>query len=616
MTERTVTSLDGQPRRSRFGNAGPTLTRTEIRPSEAPVTAGASVRIVYFSMEIGLASGIPTYSGGLGVLAGDTLRSAADLGLEMAGVTLLYRKGYFRQRISVGGDQIESPVEWSPEDSLQRLPTKVSVTIEGRDVTIGCWLYRIRGIGGHTVPVYLLDSDLEENSDGDRALTHHLYGGDERYRLCQETILGIAGQRILQRLGHTDIETYHMNEGHSSLLALSLLELRLGERNGKPATKNDLATVRAQCVFTTHTPVPAGHDRFHISLVEQVLGAERRERLRANRLLDGDTLNMTKLALECSRYVNGVARIHQKVSQEMFPQHTIHGVTNGVHATTWTAPSIQSVFDRFIPEWRRDNAYLRNASDIPLQDLSSAHLEAKRRLIEVVAIQTGETLDEDVFTVGFARRATPYKRGHLPFLNLDRLRWIAENVGPFQLVFGGKAHPRDGGGKDMIRKFHEAASALKGIIKCVYVENYEMDLGLILTSGTDLWLNAPEKTREASGTSGMKAALNGVPSLSVLDGWWLEGHVEGVTGWSAATYVGAPDDDVSVAHALYDKIERVILPLFHDQPESYARVRRSAIALNGSHFNTQRMVAQYVTSAYSTRVGRQAEHPVPGLATR
>ncbi len=604
MTDRITPPLDKPARRRKPVNTESGRILTAAEHSGAVDTDIRSARIAYFSMEIGLASAIPTYSGGLGVLAGDTLRSAADLGLDMIGVTLLYRRGYFRQRISVGGDQIEYPAEWSPEDFLDRLPTTASVTIESRKVRIACWSYRVRGAGGHEVPVYLLDSDLPENTEGDRALTHYLYGGDERYRLCQEAILGIAGQRILHRLGHDAIATYHMNEGHSSLLGLSLLENRLKARNGKRATKIDLAVVRAQCVFTTHTPVPAGHDRFHISLVERVLGRERTGLLSSNQLLDGNQLNMTKLALECSRYVNGVARIHQKVSQEMFPEHPIHGVTNGVHAATWTAPSIQKVFDRLIPEWRRDNAYLRHASDIPLGELSDAHRESKRRLVDVVKAQTGETLEESVFTVGFARRATPYKRGHLLFRNLDRLRWIARNVGPFQLVFGGKAHPRDDGGKHMILVVHEAAKALRGIVKCVYLENYEMDLGLVLTSGTDLWLNSPEKTREASGTSGMKAALNGVPSLSVLDGWWLEGHVEGVTGWSAATYRGAPDDESSVAHALYDKLERVILPLFYERSKSYTQVRRSAIALNGSHFNTQRMVAQYASSAYATRIRR------------
>ena len=550
-------------------------------------------------MEVGLESSIPTYSGGLGVLAGDTLRSAADLGVGMIGVTLLYRKGYFRQRISVSGAQLESPVEWSPDRALDRMAAKVSMTIEGREVAIGCWRYRIQGVGGHIVPVYLLDSDREENALPDRELTHYLYGGDERYRLCQEAILGIGGQKILAELGYGDIDVYHMNEGHSSLLSLSLLERRLATRNARRVTKNDIAAVRDRCVFTTHTPVPAGHDRFHKSLVDRVLGKARMDLMASAHVLDGDMLNMTKLALECSRFVNGVARIHQQVSQEMFPKYRIRSVTNGVHAVTWSAPSLQRLFDKYIPEWRHDNAYLRHAFDIPLEELVSAHRAAKRKLLDLVSATAGGALDDSVFTIGFARRATPYKRGHLLFQNLDRLRWIARHVGPFQLVFSGKAHPRDEGGKRTIRVVNEASEALDGVVKIVYIENYEMELGRVLTSGSDLWLNSPEKTREASGTSGMKAAMNGVPSLSVLDGWWLEGHVEGVTGWSAANYSGALDDDASVAHALYDKLERVVIPLYYERPMAYAQVMRSAISLNGSFFNTQRMVSQYMTNAYA-----------------
>ena len=282
----------------------------------------------------------------------------------------------------------------------------------------------------------------------------------------------------------------------------------------------------------------------------------------------------------------------------MFPSYRVRGVTNGIHPVTWAAPAMSDLFDRHIPEWRSDSAYLRYASDIPANEIIAAHHKSKLALIRTVRDRTGEVLDEQTFTIGFARRATPYKRGNLLFHNLERLRWIAKHVGPFQLVFGGKAHPRDEGGKSTIRDVHEAARALEGLVKIVYLENYEMDLGRILTSGTDLWLNAPEKTREASGTSGMKAALNGVPSLSVLDGWWLEGHVEGVTGWSAANYRGALDDRASVAHALYDKLERVVIPLFYGRRQAFGEVMRGAISLNGSFFNTQRMVQQYVFHAY------------------
>ena len=558
-------------------------------------------RVAYFSMEVGLESDIPTYSGGLGVLAGDTLRSAADLGVRMAGVTLMYRKGYFRQTIGVSGNQAEQDVAWDPEEKLERIQASTSVQIEGREVRIACWRYSVRGSSGHVVPVYLLDSDLECNAAQDRGLTHHLYGGDDRYRLCQETILGIGGHQILYELGHREVEVYHMNEGHSSLLGLALLERQVAARGGESASKDDMASVRDRCVFTTHTPVPAGHDRFHRSLVEQVLGGRRAAMLSSAGLLECDSLNMTKLAFECSRFANGVARIHQSISQEMFPRYRVRAVTNGIHVVTWAARPMRRLFDRHIPEWRTDGLYLRYATAIPVPEVLAAHADAKQALVKEVRDRTGVTLDSKLLTIGFARRATPYKRGALLFHNVDRLRWIAKAVGGFQLVYSGKAHPRDEGGKQMIRDVHEAARALAGTVTVVYVENYEMDLGRVLTSGSDLWLNAPEKTREASGTSGMKAALNGVPSLSVLDGWWLEGHVEGVTGWSAATYRTALDDPETVAHALYDKLERVTIPLFYDRPDAYGRVMRSAIALNGSFFNTRRMVLQYAAHAYAPR---------------
>ena len=347
-------------------------------PAPIQWSGKAPPRVAYFSMEIGLEASIPTYSGGLGVLAGDTLRSAADLGVHLVGITLLYRKGYFRQQIGVDGEQFEHPETWSPASMLDRMDARVTVGIEGRDVVVGCWRYCVEGVGGHVVPVYLLDTDLEENSPEDRALTHHLYGGDDRYRLCQEVILGVGGQRILDHLGHGDTNVFHMNEGHSSLLGLSLLEQRLKSRNGKRVTQRDLTAVRDLCVFTTHTPVPAGHDRFHRGLVESVLGSEPTALISAARLFEGDMLNMTRLALECSHYVNGVARIHQIVSQDMFPNYRIRAVTNGVHSVTWAAPAIRDLFDKYIPEWRSDNVYLRYASDIPIKDLRDAHREAKR----------------------------------------------------------------------------------------------------------------------------------------------------------------------------------------------------------------------------------------------
>ena len=552
--------------------------------------------VAYFSMEIALDPAIPTYSGGLGVLAGDTLRSAADLAVPIVGVTLLDRKGYFQQHIDRAGNQTETAVDWRPESILEPVDARTSVQIEGRTVHVRAWRYVVRGISGHEVPVYLLDTQLPENSEADRKLTDSLYGGDSRYRLSQEAVLGMGGAALLKALG-CGVELYHMNEGHSALLTLCLLEWQLDGRGTFELDESDLEEIRRRCVFTTHTPVPAGHDRFPIDLARRVLGESTMGLLDVAHCIEGGDLNMTNVALRLSRYVNGVAMKHREVSQGMFPNFPVDAITNGVHAGTWPSPPFQRLFDRRIPEWRTDNLYLRYAVGIPLQEIRSAHAESKKAMIEALADRTGITLDPKVFTVGFARRATPYKRADLVFANPKRLADIATTVGPLQVVFGGKAHPNDVGGKELIRRIHQAAVSLADTVTVVYVENYEMEIAAKIVAGVDLWLNNPMKPLEASGTSGMKAALNGVPSLSVLDGWWIEGHVEGVTGWSIGGV--EPDGDQSKdANEIYLKLERVILPLYYGLPFAYAEVMRSAIALNGSFFNTQRMVEQYVRNAY------------------
>ncbi len=553
--------------------------------------------VAYFSMEICLEQAIPTYSGGLGVLAGDTLRSAADLGVPEVAVTLLHRKGYFAQHLDAEGRQTESPVTWKPEAELELMDGRSTVLIEGRTVHVAAWKYAVKGVRGHEVPVFLLDTNLPENGEFDRTLTDFLYGGDEYYRLCQEIVLGMGGADMLRALGYDDGLIYHLNEGHSALLTLQLLERQLDGRRHFELLNADLDTVRRRCVFTTHTPVPAGHDKFPLDTVRRVLGDERVALLEGAGGVHQDMLNMTHLALNLTRYVNGVAMRHRDVSRSMFPDYPISSITNGVHAATWAGPAFAALFDRLIPEWRRDNLYLRYAVSIPLQDIRDAHAESKLTLLNEVKRRTKVQLDPSVMTIGFARRATPYKRGDLIFSDIDRLSSIVKNVGRLQVVFGGKAHPHDGGGKELIRRIFAAREQLGNLVEVVYLENYEMALAHQMVAGVDLWLNNPMKPLEASGTSGMKAAINGVPSFSVLDGWWVEGHVEGVTGWS----IGGPDaegDPGRDALDLYAKLERVILPLYYGLPFAYAEVMRSAIALNGSFFNTQRMVGQYVHNAY------------------
>jgi len=558
----------------------------------------SDVTIAYFSMEIGLMEEMPTYSGGLGVLAGDTLRAAADWGLPMAAVTLLHRKGYFRQRLDSDGFQTEESDGWRVEDHLAELTPRVQVEVEGKPVILRCWRRVLEGVLGATIPVYFLDSDLPENGETERRLTDHLYGGDKRYRLSQECILGIGGLRMLRALGYEGLETYHMNEGHSSLLTLELMG-QLARHAGRtdPST-DDVNRVKNQCVFTTHTPVSAGHDRFPKDLVKQVLSPDLFQTL--DKLYPGDEINLTELALLHSRFVNGVARRHGEVTRGMFGKVDVRAITNGVHSATWAAPSWQRLFDRHVPGWREDNQSLRYVTYVPLEEIEEAHREAKRTLLDRVLADLGRELDPDRFTIGFARRSTAYKRAGLLLHDVERLNRMAETHGPLQIIYAGKAHPQDDRGKEIIREIFAARKKLSPKIELVYLEDYGVSLAGRLTSGVDLWLNTPEAPLEASGTSGMKAAVNGVPSLSILDGWWIEGHIEGVTGWSIGDQPALPSvpDGQKDADNLYRKLESVILPLYYRDRGAYLEVMRHAVALNGSFFNTERMVSEYARQAY------------------
>jgi glycogen phosphorylase len=468
-------------------------------------------------------------------------------------------------------------------------------------VEVRAWEYPVKGVTGHVVPVYLLDTDVEGNEEEDRRITDHLYGGDSRYRLLQETVLGLGGVAVLHALGHEEIETYHLNEGHSAFLALALLEGGLGPAGDADGSAMDdvVEAVRRRCVFTTHTPVPAGHDRFPRDLVRSVLGEDRAGLLEAAGCVADGTVNMTRVALRFSRFTNGVAMRHGQVSREMFPEHRIHAITNGVHAVTWTGDGFRELFDEALPGWRRNAFLLRQAVSLPLDDLRRAHRRSKTLLLEEVERRTGHRLSADTFTVAFARRAAPYKRADLLVWDPARLRQIAERAGRLQILYAGKAHPRDQPGKDMIRRVVESAGELGDEVPLVYLEDYDMELGRLLASGADLWLNNPRKPLEASGTSGMKAALNGVPCLSVLDGWWVEGHVEGVTGWSiGGSWREASDREEEEARELLEKLEGTVLPLFYGDPDGWARVMRGAVALNGSYFHTRRMMDEYLARAY------------------
>jgi len=552
-------------------------------------------RIAYFSMEVGLKTEMPTYSGGLGVLSGDTLRAAADLGAPIVAVTLLYREGFFRQHLAADGTQTETAPRWEPESFLEPLDTLIKLPLEGREVCLQPWLYRIIGVGGAEVPLYMLDADLLENDPEDRELTGQLYGGDQRYRLRQEALLGLGGVAVLRALGHDQIETYHMNEGHSALLTLALLNEAKGASS--VPSEGDIVSVRRRCVFTTHTPVPAGHDRFDLDLVRSVLGDAMADLIESLPCRDDNLLNMTLLGLFFSRYINGVARRHGQVAQSLYPHYKVAAITNGVHARTWVSDSFAQLYDRKIPDWRADSYYLRQALDLPVEDIMDAHLRAKRELISEVAKRTGVQLDPSIMTIGFARRAAAYKRADLVFNQTETLRQISHDVGRIQFIYAGKAHPHDVQAKELIKRVVAAGEELNDEVPVVYLEEHDMGLGKLLCSGVDLWLNNPQKPMEASGTSGMKAALNGVPSLSVLDGWWPEGWIEGVTGWSIGDGVDE-EDSMQESLSIYNKLSYVILPLFYGSPSLYGRVMRSTIAINGAYFTAQRMLQQYLNFAY------------------
>jgi starch phosphorylase len=558
--------------------------------------------IAYFSMEVGVDANVPTYAGGLGVLAGDVVRAAADLGTPFVAVTLLHRKGYFRQRLDAAGQQHEEPAEWNVDAALELLPARITVPINGRSVVVRAWQRSVHGVDGAAVPVFFLDTDVDGNVPDDRALTHGLYGGDAAYRLAQVTVLGIGGVRMLRALGYEEIGRFHMNEGHSALLVMELIAERLRSAHRTTATEDDIEAVRRLCVFTTHTPVSAAHDQFPAELAERVLGATPMTQL-MHRCCYAGSLNMTYLALNFSHYINGVAMRHGEVSRRMFGGHEIDAITNGVHAGTWVSPPFARLFDRHIPSWRRDNFSLRYAVSIPRREVWEAHVEAKLRLLERVNRLQSPPFDPTVLTVGFGRRATAYKRADLIMSDLDRLRAVAAAAGRLQLVFSGKAHPQDQEGKRVIERVFQAREALRHEIAVAYLEEYDMTLAGVLTAGSDVWLNTPHPPLEASGTSGMKAALNGVPSLSVLDGWWLEGHVEGITGWAIGTSrrrpIDQPVDAAADAGALYDTLERTVLPLFYRRHDEFIAVMRYAIALNGSFFTAQRMLQEYMIKAYN-----------------
>jgi len=547
-------------------------------------------KVAFFSMEIGIDSEIPTYSGGLGVLAGDILRSSADLGVSMVGITLLAR--HFIQKIDEDGNQTETYPHWDPAKKLSLRPEKISLFVEEREVWVRIWEYKFKGITGRQAFIYFLDTNCEENEEQDREITSRLYSGDLEWRLKQEIILGIGGIKLLDALKFNDIRKYHLNEGHSALAIIELLSRQ---------TNKNICGFCDKLVFTTHTPVPAGHDKFPSYMAEKLLQKHiKKEDL--EKIYYKDELNMTHLALQHSRYINGVAIKHGQISRGMFPNYPIDSITNGVHHLFWTSEPFKKLFTKYLGEaWKNDPYCTRYIFSAPVEEVVNAHLKSKRKLINFVNKQDDNLkMKTNILTIGWARRFTLYKRSYLLFMDLERLKEIAKNKGPLQIIFAGEAAPNDWEGKENLKYVFQIKKELEpnSDVKITFIENYNIEIAKLLVSGTDLWLNTPQIPMEASGTSGMKAALNGVPSLSSLDGWWLEGHLENVTGWSIGRREQKDSNDRKEAHELYNKLESIIIPMYYKNKAKWQEIMQSCIMLNGSGFNSHRMVKQYLINAY------------------
>jgi starch phosphorylase len=542
------------------------------------------MKIAYFSMEIGLTENIPTYSGGLGILAGDHIKSAADLNIPLVAVTLLYKRGYFIQNISPFGEQEEMYPYFDPRAFMEPLPFKVKVRLEGRDVQVGVWKHNVIGMnssnGQSRVPVYFLDTDLPDNAPADRLITQYLYGGDQHTRISQEAILGIGGYLAFKRL-EPNITTYHMNEGHAVFLTLAMLK-DLG---------GDTEQVKSRCVFTTHTPVPAGHDKFGYDLAEKVIGEYLPPNLK--QLAGEDILNTTVLALNLSRSANGVSQLHGEISRLMFPGYNIGHITNGVHHVSWTGPEFQNLYDKYIPTWRNDPKQLADISHIPDSEIVETKKLAKKRLISYINSLSDAGFTEERLTICFARRAAAYKRATLIFSDLEFLFNLSYDR--VQFVFAGKAHPQDAAGKELIKQVVNIGKQYESQLRLVFVPNYNIWVSSLMTTGADVWLNTPRRPREASGTSGMKVCFNGGVNMSVLDGWWREACNNRVNGWA----VGDDEDqeDQAAADDLYQDLEDMVTT-YYANPRKWLSIMRHSISDITPYFNTHRMVMEYYRNYY------------------
>ena len=537
----------------------------------------------YFTAEIGLWSDLSTYSGGLGVLAGDHVKSAADAEIPLVGVTLLYREGYSRQHLDSDGIQSETYPVLDPSEFLELTDITIQLPLDNQTMYARVWCANVVGQTGHKVPVYFLDTTHELNSQYHQEIGQRLYGGNDDTRIRQEYLLGVGGVQLFDHL-QIELNGIHLNEGHCTFAMLELLSRGWSREQ-----------LTEKSLFTTHTPVPAGHDRFEWSLVKEIMGDklpdDAQELVRnAGDSEGGNRCSMSHLAVALSTSVNAVSILNAEVAQTMFSEKKIIPITNGVHHPTWTSSTMTKLFDEHLPEWKANPNQLKEAQKIPIEALKQARNENRKHLRDLVRNETGVEFEEHRLTIGFARRFATYKRANLVFHDLEKLREIG--AGRIQFVFSGKAHPKDEGGKQLIRDIFASAKTVEEEIPVAFLENYSMATGLAMTSGVDIWLNNPIRPLEASGTSGMKAAMNGVPNCSILDGWWPEACKHGINGWAIGN---AEDDrnDPRDAENIYSTLQNDVLPSWERKDETWANIMRESIA-SSAGFTGRRMIEDYL----------------------
>ena len=602
--------------------------------------------IAYFSAEYGLDQTIPIYSGGLGILSGDHLKSASDLGIPLVAVGLLYKNGYFHQKINGYGDQEEeynnielSNLPINPVKDSNGEELTIYVKLEKRKVYLKVWQINVGRI-----KLYLLDSDIDQNNQEDREITLRLYGGDQEMRIKQEIILGMGGTNLLTRALKLNPTIYHMNEGHSAFLILELIKNIIKEKQVSFEVAKDIAS--SKTVFTTHTPVPAGNDIFPIELVEKYfkefwprLGLDREAFLKlgmkpCKELEHG--FNMGILALKVAGKKNGVSKLHGAVSRELFGdvwpeiaanESPITYVTNGIHTCSWLAPSLKELYNKYLIPYWQDNIHndevWKNINNIPNKELWEIHRQRKIKLLDIVKENTTNRLrrsgynyeeinditsklNPDILTIGFSRRFATYKRATLIFKDLERITQILNNQDkPVQLIFAGKAHPADKEGKDLIKRIHEISMMPQFKGKIFILENYNIAMSRYLVSGVDVWLNNPRRPMEASGTSGQKASVNGVINFSVLDGWWAEGYNQ-ENGWTIGTnaeYDSYEEQDIADSQSMYHTLETKIIPMYYDRnedkiSETWMKIMKNSIISTGGKYSTARMLVDYTNNLY------------------